>query len=56
MKTDTLKKPLQCESTKELKETFKQRKGGIIFSTMQKFRDENERFELLSQVSFHLCQ
>ncbi|QOQ97601.1 type I restriction endonuclease subunit R [Helicobacter winghamensis] len=41
--------PLRCESTKDLKEKFTQRKGGIIFSTMQKFRDENERFELLSQ-------
>lgn len=41
--------PKRIDSTQELKSVLKGIKGGIIFSTMQKFKDENERFETLSK-------
>ncbi len=41
--------PILAISTQDLKAKLKRASGGIIFSTIQKFRSENETFELLSQ-------
>ncbi len=41
--------PTLATSTQDLKIKLKRASGGIIFSTIQKFRSESESFELLSQ-------
>lgn len=40
--------PIIATSTEDLKTKLKRASGGVIFSTIQKFRSENESFELLS--------
>lgn len=41
--------PILATSTQDLKAKLKRASGGIVFSTIQKFRSESESFELLSQ-------
>lgn len=40
--------PIMATSTEDLKTKLKRASGGVIFSTIQKFRSESESFELLS--------
>jgi type I restriction enzyme R subunit len=41
--------PTQAETVEHLKELLKNPAGGVIFSTVQKFKAENKRFPLLSE-------
>jgi type I restriction enzyme R subunit len=41
--------PIQAEKVEHLKELLKTPAGGVIFSTVQKFRAEDKRFPLLSE-------
>ena len=42
-------KPVQAESTKNLKKLLNRSSGGIIFTTIQKFRSDSKKFELISE-------
>lgn len=41
--------PVQADNTEQLKELLKVNSGGIVFTTIQKFSDENGAFECLTE-------